>query len=50
MATDVEDNGLNEIVYFMENFEWLEPWSVAGSAGRTVETDDVGQRLRHLPL
>ena len=23
MATDVEDNGLNEIVYFMENFEWL---------------------------
>ena len=41
MATGVEDNGLNEIVYFMENFEWLEPWSVAGSAGRTVETDDV---------
>ena len=41
MATDVEDNGLNEIVYFMENFEWLEPYSAAGSAGRSVETDDL---------
>ena len=41
MATDVEDNGLNEIVYFLENFEWLEPYSAAGSAGRSVETDDL---------
>ena len=42
MATAVEDKGLAEIVYFMENFEWLDPWSVAGGAGRSVETDDVG--------
>lgn len=49
MATDVEDNGLNEIVYFMENFEWLDPWAEAGSAGRTVENDDLGATVPQLP-
>lgn len=49
MVTAVEDNGLNEIVYFMENFEWLEAWSVAGGAGRTVETDDPNAAAPQLP-
>lgn len=42
MATAVRDDGLAEVVYFLEDFEWLDPWSVAGGAGRSVETDDVG--------
>lgn len=45
MATGVEDNGLAEIVYFIENFEWLDPWAETGDskgpAGQTVETDNL---------
>ncbi len=48
MATDVEDNGLNEIVYFLENFEWLEPWSVASGVGQTVETDNLDAKATAL--
>lgn len=36
----------DEEIYFLENFEWLSPWAIAGKdgntpAGSTVETDDL---------
>lgn len=37
----IEDNGIAKDIYFFEDFEWLDPWSVAGNAGRTVETDNL---------
>lgn len=41
MATAVEDNGSVEVIYFSDDFEWMDPWAVASNAGRTVETDDL---------
>ena len=41
-------------VVFFDDFEWLDPWSVAGdgkgqTAGRTVETGDLGAYAPQLP-
>lgn len=33
--------GMGEIVYFSDDFEWLEQWSVGAGVGSTVETDDL---------
>ncbi|RIJ48878.1 hypothetical protein D1614_10160 [Maribellus luteus] len=41
-ATAIEDLGVVEIIYFAEDFEWLNPWAEASAAGRTVETDNLG--------
>ena len=41
-------SALNEIVYFLENFEWLEPWSVASGVGQTVETDNLDAKATAL--
>ena len=41
IATEFQDMGLLKTIYFSEDFEWLEPYSAAGSAGRSVETDDL---------
>ena len=41
-ATGIEDLGVVEIIYFAEDFEWLNPWAEASAAGRTVETDNLG--------
>lgn len=41
-ATDIEDLGVVEIIYFAEDFEWLNPWAEVSGAGRTVETDNLG--------
>lgn len=49
MATDIEDNGVVKVIYFAEDFEWLEPWSIEGAAGKTVETDDLGAKAPQLP-
>ena len=35
----IEDKGVNEIIYFSEDFEWLHPWAVEGGAGKQVEND-----------
>lgn len=40
---------LPEGVYFLENFEWLLPWSEAGKAGRTVEDDNISATAPQLP-
>lgn len=46
IVAEIEDLGLNEVVYFFEDFEWLSPWAIAGKdgntpAGSTVESDDL---------
>lgn len=40
IVESVEDHGLVETIYYQEDFEWLDPWSVAGNAGSTVENDN----------
>ena len=42
IAATVEDRGVVEVVYFSDNFEWLQPWADAGGAGQTVENDGTG--------
>lgn len=37
----VEDQGMARRTFWKEDFEWLEPFAVANSAGCTVETDDI---------
>lgn len=41
LITEIQDNGLAKDIYFFEDFEWLDPWSVVSNAGQTVETDDL---------
>ncbi|MDR1743451.1 MAG: BACON domain-containing protein [Dysgonamonadaceae bacterium] len=41
IVADLEDHGIQKIIYFSENFEWLAPYAAASSAGRTVETDNL---------
>ena len=42
LAATVEDNGVYEVIYFSEDFEWLQPWSDNSGAGQTVENDGSG--------
>ncbi len=42
IATQVEDKGVIEVVYFSDDFEWLAPWADASKAGKTVENDGSG--------
>lgn len=44
----VEDKGLDEVVYYFEDFEWLEPWTSQKPAGDTVgenNSDATAQQL-----
>lgn len=49
MVAEIEDNGIAKDIYFFEDFEWLDPWSVVGSAGQAVETDNVSATSPQLP-
>lgn len=49
MATDIQDNGVVKVIYYAEDFEWLDPWAVAGEAGRTVELDNLSAKAPQLP-
>lgn len=42
LAATVVDNGVVEVIYFSEDFEWLQPWADASGAGQTVENDGDG--------
>lgn len=42
LAATVQDNGVYEVIYFSEDFEWLQPWSDNSGAGQTVENDGSG--------
>lgn len=45
----VEDLGVNEIIYFADDFEWLEPWSnVAGVHDWIKESDTVKAESKNL--
>lgn len=33
IPTEIESLGLNETIYFVEDFEWLEPWGLIGETG-----------------
>lgn len=41
IPTEVVDLGLNEIVLFVEDFEWISPWAIAGKDGNTPAGDTV---------
>ena len=49
MFAEIIDNGIAKDIYFFEDFEWLDPWSVAGGAGQTVETDNLSATSPQLP-
>lgn len=42
LAATVVDNGVVEVIYFSEDFQWLQPWSDVSGAGQTVENDGDG--------
>ena len=43
LATEVKDDGVAEVIYFQDDFEWLEPWTKTGVGddvtANTVNTD-----------
>ena len=48
MVTSIVDKGAVEIVYWTEDFEWLEPWTSQTPAGDTIgsnNSDDTAQQL-----
>lgn len=42
MAATIADRGVVEVIYFSDDFEWLQPWADASGAGQTVENDGDG--------
>lgn len=47
-ATSIEVTGMYQVVYWREDFEWLEPWSSLTPAGQTIEhnnNDETAQQL-----
>lgn len=42
IAAEIKDLGVVEEIYFSEDFEWLNPWSIHSQAGQTVEHDGDG--------
>lgn len=42
LVATVQDNGVYEVIYFSDDFEWLQPWSDNSGAGQTVENDGSG--------
>lgn len=48
MATEIEDKGTVETVYFFDDFEWVSPWAQAGNAGQTVENDDANAKAPNI--
>lgn len=52
--SEIEDKGIFKEIYYAEDFEWLDPWSLAGDnngkpAGRTVEDDNLDAYCPQLP-
>lgn len=43
IASEIEDLGLNEVVYFFDDFSWLEPWVAVGNGKGRCE-DQVGNQ------
>ena len=49
IAADIQDNGVVKDIYFFEDFDWLDPWSVVGNAGQSVETDNISATSPQIP-
>lgn len=54
MMTEFEDKGSREIIYFSDDFEWLQPWATQGDnegkpAGKTVEENNLDAYCPQLP-
>jgi len=49
MAAEIQDNGVAKDIYFFEDFEFLDPWSVVGNAGQSVETDNISATSPQIP-
>jgi hypothetical protein len=49
LVADIQDNGVVKDIYFFEDFEWLDPWSVISNAGQTVETDNLSATAPQIP-
>ncbi len=47
-AMEAEDLGVFEVVYFMEDFEWFEPWSSQTPAGDTIGSNDSDATAQQL--
>lgn len=44
----VEDHGVIEVIYWKEDFEWLEPWSSQKPAGQTIEENNTEATAQQL--
>lgn len=42
IVTAVKDDGIDMLIYFKDDFEWIEPWSSASGAGDAVKDNDPG--------
>lgn len=47
--TKIKDDGVAKVIYFSEDFEWLDPWAKSVEAGQTVETDNLKAYCPQLP-
>ena len=41
LATDVKDDGLDQVIYFEDNFEWMETWTSVAEAGDDIKNNVV---------
>ncbi len=40
ITTERKDNGIDQLVFFEDDFEWLEPWTTAAKAGDAIATNN----------
>ncbi|MBO4670266.1 MAG: BACON domain-containing protein [Bacteroidales bacterium] len=40
ITTECKDNGVDQLLYFEDDFEWLEPWTTASNAGDAIATNN----------
>ncbi len=41
ITTECKDNGVDQLIYFEDDFEWMEPWTSAAGAGDDVTANTV---------
>ena len=41
LAVNLQDDGLDQLIYFEDDFEWMEPWTSAAGAGDDVSANSV---------
>lgn len=46
-AAEIEDEGVVKVIYFSDDFEWMQPWAEASDAGQTVESN-VDSKARNV--